>query len=162
MDVLFTDWFIYNITEYINISDLNRLRFVNKYYYKEITLKYLCDTVDKKIAERKKVEDIGYAISNEQDSLNFTRNDGFPLEVPNNTMWEFDIKVTPLNYGIVAEISGSIKNVLGKIIESSVSYGRWGNVLKLSCEGEIITPTIIVEYMGREWTGTINIKAISF
>ena len=98
MDVISTDWFIYNITEHIYTTDLCRLKFINKYYYKQITKQYILNIIDKNIS---KSTDIRY-ISNLYiltQNLVEQQNRMFPehLTIPRNTLYEVDIKVTPIN-----------------------------------------------------------------
>jgi hypothetical protein len=162
MDVLFTDWFIYNISDHITIKDLFKLKLTNKWHYKEITLNYLYKIIDKKIKLGPNGS-YGYIIQKNTNSNEFTINDSTPITIPCNTYYKFILTVTPIRYPLVATIKGTVRNVFGKIDICSIFYDMWGDSLKVSAINNIIELKNINPYLpDTTWTGTMDNICTSF
>jgi len=169
MDVICTDWFIYNITEHINTTDLSRLKFINKYYYKQITKQYILNTIDKNISKSTNIKQIGYVLRLDPDSnpYYFTNNDDNNqyITIPRNTLYLFTMQITSKNVPYVSFAFGKIRNVLGeidiyelKILDCNcpfLEFQKINNVVKLM----MYQPC---DLLNIQWIASMSITSISF
>jgi prolyl oligopeptidase PreP (S9A serine peptidase family) len=175
MDVICTDWFIYNITEHINTTtDLYNLKCINKYYSKQITKQYMLNIINKNISKSTNIKYISYFYILTKNLVE-RQNHMFSehLTIPRNTLYEVDIKATPVNGASIKAtpvneafdifISSKIRNVSGKLdicelnhkenSQKVLEYRIINNVIRM-----VVNPTISDE----KWFISMKIKSTAF
>jgi len=165
MDIICTDWFIYNITEHINTTtDLYNLKFINKYYYKQITKQYMLNIINKNISKSTDIKYMSclYILTQnlvEQQNHMFHEH----LTIPRNTLYEVDIKATPVNGAFNIYISSKIRNVFGELDICELNHKENSpKVLEYKIINNVIRMVVNPTIPDKKWFISMTIKSTLF
>lgn len=167
--ILCSDWFIYNITNYINTTDLCNLKFANKYYDNYITKSYILNTVDKNIKQSTESDMFSFILNLEttttEPNQQFVTNCQGIVKIPMNTLWEISACSSPMKIPFVLTICCKIKNVLGEINIYDFCKemsGEHYDIPELSMSKNELCLSISPNSTNTDWVSMLKIRSTSF